>query len=228
MLRSHKVPTKILAQFNLSCIDTASECGQRDSREGATASREPKKKKQIKMFTKCGEYREPWQILWIWCRILTKGACQCQPHPRTHWGCCYCYYLFVVLTHHLWHFQSIPATPDPVAVLPEIWNANVMPVLGISASFSGSASSSTEALKKCSTFGSQNNQNILYVAFSVPYSTSAAKAHELCAKNAAHVVTVSVVFASCRISPCSLVCPPSPPPLVTAVNLSVSHYATAS
>lgn len=36
------------------------------------------------------------------------------------WGCCYCYYLFVVLTHHLWHFQSIPATPDPVAVLPEI------------------------------------------------------------------------------------------------------------
>lgn len=31
-------------------------------------------------------------------------------------GRCYCYYLFVVLTHHLWHFQSIPATPDPVAV----------------------------------------------------------------------------------------------------------------
>lgn len=85
-----------------------------------------------------------------------------------------------------------------------------------------------KALKKCSTFGSQNNQNILYVAFSVPYSTSAAKAHELCAKNAAHVVTVSVVFASCRISPCSPVCPPSSPPLVTAVNLSVSHYATAS
>lgn len=42
------------------------------------------------------------------------------PMPATHWGCCYCYYLFVVLTHHLWHFQSIPATPDPVAVLPEI------------------------------------------------------------------------------------------------------------
>lgn len=99
------------------------------------------------MFTKCGEYWKPWQILWIWCRILAKGACQCQPHPRTHWGRCYCYYLFVVLTHHLWHFQSIPATPDPVAVLPEILNANVMPVLGVSSSFSASTSSSTEALK---------------------------------------------------------------------------------
>lgn len=78
----------------------------------------------------------------------------------------------------------------------------------------------TKALKKCSTFGSQNNQNILYVAFSAPYSTSAAKAHELCAENAAHVVTVSLALVPVFLSPL--------PPLVTAVNLSVSHYATAS
>lgn len=37
-------------------------------------------------------------------------------HSLTVGGRCYCYYLFVVLTHHLWHFQSIPATPDPVTV----------------------------------------------------------------------------------------------------------------
>lgn len=55
------------------------------------------------------------------------------------------------------------------------------------------------------------------------HSTSAAKAHELCAKNAAHVVTASPGRILALVSASFL-----SPPLVTAVNLSVSHYATAS
>lgn len=48
----------------------------------------------------------------LWWRILAKSMRM----PHTPCGRCHCYYLFVVLTRHLWHFQSIPAAADPAAV----------------------------------------------------------------------------------------------------------------
>lgn len=173
------------------------------------------------MFTKCGEYFGAMaDSVDLSVARSSREACECQPYPhtRTHTPphthththpaivllplCC------VNTPFVAFPVDSCPAVRRAVTLKFEMqmW-CRWYSVYSVSVPEPvPSRVPRAVALKKYSTFGSQNNQNILYVAFSYTLLTPDSKAHELCAKNAAHVVIVRQPWLVPARGPCPSTC----------------------
>lgn len=125
------------------------------------------------MFTKCGRRAHV---------LVTDPAGMPQTHTHRYRGGSYCYYLFVVLTRQLWHFQS---TPCPSRNLPlASWLKDPAAVAPLKTEFEMQipALSGPTRPENCQLLV----QQIIKIYY-MSHSRLAAKAREFAAPQAAHV-----------------------------------------